>query len=86
MQYTVLTPALSTKTLGLVFTNEMDFVKKHRYLFLEQHPEIIFAINNDSVIVNQLTTIHEMMEQVKKIEEQEKQNSVIGASLTGSHR
>jgi hypothetical protein len=84
--YTTLTAVLKTETLKLIAAEELAFIAKHKMLFLNQHPEIIFALNNDSMIVKQLTTVHEMMEQVAQIEEQEKQSSVSGASLTEGHR
>jgi hypothetical protein len=74
LAYTTLTAIIKTETLKLIAKEELDFIAKHKYLFLSQHPEVIFALNNDSMIVKQLTTVHEMMEQIKKIEEQEKQN------------
>ena len=86
MQYTVLTAVIKTEILKFLFKEEMHFVAQHRFLFLEQHPEVIFAINNDAVIVQQLVTIREMMSHVKKLEEQEKQQAVSGLALTGGHR
>jgi hypothetical protein len=83
LAYTTLTAVLKTETLKLIAKEELDFIAKHKYLFLSQHPEIIFALNNDNMIVKQLTTVHEKMLQVAQIEEQDKQQAVSGASLTG---
>jgi hypothetical protein len=83
LAYTTLTAVIKTETLKLIAAEELAFIAKHKYLFLEQHPEIIFCLNNDNMIVKQLTTVHEMMLQVAQIEEQDKQQAVSGASLTG---
>jgi hypothetical protein len=87
LQYTVLTAVLKTSTLELLFKEELAFISKHKFLFLEKQPEIIFAINTDSVIVKQMLAVRDMMENVRKQEEQEKEQAKFDpASLTGSHR
>jgi hypothetical protein len=87
MQHTVLTAVLSTNTLKLLFADELAFTAKHVHLFLEQQPEIVFAINNDAVIVKQMLTVRGMMNNVRQQEEQQKEQAKYDpASLTGSDR
>jgi hypothetical protein len=71
LAYNILVAVLSNETLKLVFNEELDFVRKHRWLFLERHIEVIFALNSNTLSVAQLGQIQQMMEQVRTLEEQQ---------------
>jgi hypothetical protein len=78
LNYQTLTAVIPLTTLKLVFKEEMEFLATHRWLFLENQCDIIFAIGTDNLNISQLQAIRKMMEQVRKMEEQEKQQAVSG--------
>jgi hypothetical protein len=68
LQYTVLTAVISTDTLKLIFTEELEFIKQHRNIFLEKHPDVIFAINSSTFTVAQLQAVQGMINEVARLE------------------
>jgi hypothetical protein len=45
LNYQTLTAVISVDTLKLIFQPELDFVTKHRWIFLENQPDILFALD-----------------------------------------
>jgi hypothetical protein len=86
LNYQTLTAVISNGTLKLVFQPELDFLTTHRWLFLKNQPDILFALNGNNLTISQLLAIREMRAQIEKQEEQERQTQVNPASLSGSHR
>jgi hypothetical protein len=90
LNYNITSESINLETLKLLFTDELAFVKKHVLLFLEKHPEVIFAIDKNHLTIGQVMSIREFMriteEQEKAAREQEKAAKLDPASLTGSHR
>lgn len=87
LNYQLLTAQISVETIKYLFENEALFVKQHIWLFTERHPELLMAWNSGSLMLSQLQTIRAMMDEVAKLEEQQKKNEALRdpASLTGSH-
>jgi ABC-type bacteriocin/lantibiotic exporter with double-glycine peptidase domain len=94
MNYQTLTATISVDTLQLLFKEELDFITTHRWLFLEQHSEIIFSLDgitatvegSNRVIrgglsVGQLMAVRGMRENVRQQEEQEKKIADFNATL-----
>jgi hypothetical protein len=73
LNYQTLTQVISNDTLKLVFEPELDFITTHRWLFLENQPDILFALNGNSLTIAQLLAIREIRAQIEKQEEQERQ-------------
>jgi hypothetical protein len=60
---TTLDMRITTKTLYLLFPNEMAFVVKNAYRFLAHKPEVVTCIDQDRMSVAMLLGITEQMEQ-----------------------
>jgi hypothetical protein len=64
LPYPILTAVLSNDTLKILFPDLLEFVAKHRWIFIESHFEVIAALQSNSVSVAMLMSINGMMEQV----------------------
>jgi hypothetical protein len=82
LNYQTLTAVISVDTLKLVFRPELDFVTKHRWLFLENQPDILFALDGavnavagdnrvvrGGLMISQLLAIREMKANIETQQE-----------------
>lgn len=86
LNYQTLTAVISNDVLKLIFQPELDFITQHRWLFLENQPEILFrldgaggnAVAGDSrvvrggLMIQQLLAIREMKANIEKQEEEQR--------------
>lgn len=89
MEYPVLTARLNLKTLEILFKKELDFIASNVELFLNQQPEVVLAINSDTVIVSMMLAVRRMMHEAAKRDEQQREiecaNAISPQNLTSLH-
>jgi hypothetical protein len=79
MEYSVLTARLNVRTLELLFKKELSFIAENVELFLNQQPEVVLAINSDTVIVSMMLAVRRMMHEAAKHDEQQRETERINA-------
>ena len=86
LNYQLLTAQIAVETIKFLYEEEARFMKQHIWLFTDRQPEFVMTWNSGSLMLSQLQTIRAMMDEVAKLEEQQKKNEALcdPASLIGS--
>jgi hypothetical protein len=72
LNYQTLINKITNETLKLAFHPELDFITTHRFVFIEQNPDILFALNEGGLSIAMLLAIRSMRENIEAQHAQEK--------------